>query len=284
MNNANLIGIHMRSVATDMQSFAETGIYRVVPQILYKINSGPIQEFHIGRPVEVFRKSMNYKDFESIVKSDRGSMEFMSMPGKAYQKMQYYVNKNVDKVLADMLTAVIARIIKEVDSAQENVFFISNRDSNKVIGRLGYLYLDNNKNTFCFVSYKPDNLLTNTMRNGSDVLEFDISYFKRYKNKERSEVVPNDFMESLLQTVFYRVSDREAELPPMRCDIFSQGISNREIQEKAQKVQRILADQNNMTIPFKDAGQYVRIPNVLSECIQAEERFQGSIECMLEER
>lgn len=94
------------------------------------------------------------------------------------------------------------------------------------------MYLSSEKNTFSFVTYKPDNLMTNSMRNGSDVLEFDIEYFDKYKDKSVSEIIPNDFMESMTQTVLYRVPTREEELPPIRCDIFHKELLHLKFKEK----------------------------------------------------
>ena len=191
MQEYNLIGINMESVSTSVNYFAETGIFQTIPMIVYTINDNRTKEFHIERPIKLFYKNMSYKDFESIVKTDGTGLDFMAMPGKAYQRMQYYINRNVEKVLADMFVSIIVEILKELKEEKENVFFINNRESDKVIGRLGYMYLSSEKNTFSFVTYKPDNLMTNSMRNGSDVLEFDIEYFDKYKDKSVSEIIPN---------------------------------------------------------------------------------------------
>ena len=180
MQEYNLIGINMESVSTSVNYFAETGIFQTIPMIVYTINDNRTKEFHIERPIKLFYKNMSYKDFESIVKTDGTGLDFMAMPGKAYQRMQYYINRNVEKVLADMFVSIIVEILKELKEEKENIFFINNRESDKVIGRLGYMYLSSEKNTFSFVTYKPDNLMTNSMRNGSDVLEFDIEYFPVY--------------------------------------------------------------------------------------------------------
>lgn len=276
----------MESISTDMNTFAENGRYKAAVQVLYKINNEKVQCFQINRPIEIFHKSMLYKDFESIIRSDSGSAEFMSIPGKAYRQMQYYIKKEVEKVLADMVTSVIAKILKSLDQNDTNIFFIDSRESNKLLGRLGYLYLNNIKNTFCFISYKTDSLITDILRNGSEILELDIDYFNRYKNRKVSEIVPNDFMESLLQTVFYKMAANGLELPPLRCDIFSQGITNREIQNKVEAVGKIMSDSDKMTLPFEyDASskKFVMLPKILYDCIEAVEHFSGSLQLVLED-
>lgn len=137
MQEYNLIGINMESVSTSVNYFAETGIFQTIPMIVYTINDNRTKEFHIERPIKLFYKNMSYKDFESIVKTDGTGLDFMAMPGKAYQRMQYYINRNVEKVLADMFVSIIVEILKELKEEKENIFFINNRESDKVIGLKG---------------------------------------------------------------------------------------------------------------------------------------------------
>lgn len=268
-----------------MNTFAENGRYKAAVQVLYKVNAEKVQCFQINRPIEIFHKSMMYKDFESIVRSDSRNTDFMTIPGKAYRQMQSFINKEVEKVLADMVTAVIAKILKSLDQDALNIFFIDSRESNKILGRLGYMYLNNIKNTFCFVSYKTDSLITDVLRNGSETLELDIDYFTRYKSRDVSEIVPNDFMESLLQTVFYKMAANGEELPPLRCDIFSQGITNGEIQDKVEAVREVLTNPQQMSPPYEysSSKKYVMLPRVLYDCIDAAEQFSGSLQLVLEE-
>ncbi len=83
MSKRNLIGIHMESISTDMNTFAENGRYKAAVQVLYKVNNEKIRCFQINRPIEIFHKSMLYKDFESIVRSEAGSTEFMTILSKS---------------------------------------------------------------------------------------------------------------------------------------------------------------------------------------------------------
>ncbi|MCM1232495.1 MAG: hypothetical protein NC489_20420 [Ruminococcus flavefaciens] len=286
MNSYNLIGICLDSLSSDTNTFVETGKYKTAVQVIYKINNDNVQQFQLKRPIEIFHKNMLYKDFESIAKNNNGTVEFMSMPAKAFRQMQRYTNKEVEKVLADMTMSVIVKILDSVPEREYNVFFIDSRDSNKLIGRLGYMYFNNTKNIFSFVSYKTDNLMTDTLRNERDILEFDIDYFKRHADKNMSTIVPNDFMESLLQTVFYRITGNEKDILPLRCDIFSQGNSNKEIQTKANILREILQTSSYITPPFKYAttsNSYIELPQVLYECMNFRAKI-NSLPKILEDR
>ena len=89
-------------------------------------------------------------------------------------------------------------------------------------------------------------------------------------------------MESLTQAVFYNIPSDEP-LSPLRCDVFSQGISTSQIQNKVDKLQMIFTDPQYMTPPFDDEnGNYVMIPKVLYDCIDAEKTYASLAKNILE--
>lgn len=283
--------MHTFSVSTEMTDFAKYGIYRTVPAVLYKVNDNPMQCFIIKRPIEIFRENMDYGRLRNIV---HGDDKFLTIPGKTYTKMRNYVNQNVNKVIADMITHIIVKVIRELkeeDADARNFFFIDSVDSNKIIGRLGYLYLQSDDNTIAFVTYKAAGLLSDTLNFGNEKVLFDINYFRRQESvgKSHSPVVPNDYMESLTQAVFYDLSTKEAQISPLRCDILSQGISGNQIEKKVAAIADILNDLDNITPPYPEQGgqgsgnNLVRIPRILYDCIDAEKIFINEAQSVLED-
>lgn len=122
----NLIGIHTLYISTDMMDFARTGVYRTVPMVLYAINDEDVMAFYNKRPVEIFREDMEYRNMKNIVENEDKDIMFLTMPGMACKKMQYYANKNVNKVIADMLTHVIVQIIEILQKKiqKTKIFFL----------------------------------------------------------------------------------------------------------------------------------------------------------------
>lgn len=290
----NLIGIHTISYSTEMLDFANTGRYLTVPMICYKINQGPVKTFLINRPIEIFHEQMEYKIIRNIFNNDENEIKFLSLPSKSYLKMQQYVNQSVNKVIADMLTYVVVGVLKELkkeDKDAKNIFFIDNVDTNKVIGRLGYLYLEEDNTVITFVTHKAKGLMTDILNEGNDRLEFDINYFKNEERKEKqySEIIPNDYMESLTQTVFFKISGREDILSPLRCDILTQGISKSKIQSKVNDIYEVISRHENMTVPHAEksvnklSDNWVMIPVVLNDCIEATELYKNQAQVILEE-
>ncbi len=290
----NLVGIHTISYSTEMLDFANTGRYLTVPMICYKINEGQVKTFLIKRPIEIFHEHMDYKIIGNIFKNEEKDSKFLSLPSKSYLKMQQYVNQSVNKVIADMITYVVVDVLKklkEEDKGAKNIFFIDNVDTNKVIGRLGYLYLEEDNTIISFVTYKAKGLMTDILNEGNDRLEFDINYFKNEERKEKeySEIIPNDYMESLTQTVFFKISGREDVLSPLRCDILTQGISKSRIKSKVNDIYDVLSKRENMTVPYAEGSanklydNWVMIPIVLNDCIEATEIHKNQAQAILEE-
>lgn len=284
----NIIGIHTFSVSSEMTDFARNGVFRAVPAILYKVNNDNVRNFMVRRPIEIFRENMDYGSLRNIVHGDEN---FLSIPGKAYDQMRSYINQNVNKVIADMITHIVVHTIRELkkeDPHARTTFFIDSTDTNKIIGRLGYLYLQSESNTIAFVTYKAGGLLTDILNERNERVQFDINYFKRQENagEKHSAVIPNDYMESLTQIVFYNPTPKDAEMPisPLRCDILSQGISTSQIQKKVSAIERILTDPINMTPPHPETGIWVMIPRILYECITAEKTYANEAKSILEEK
>lgn len=274
----NLIGVHTTSYSTEMLDFVITGRYLTVPMICYKINDKPVKTFLVKRPIEIFHEHMEYKVIRNIFNNEENDTKFLSLPSKSYLKMQQYVKQSVNKVIADMITYVVVDVLKELkkeDNDAKNIFFIDNVDTNKVIGRLGYLYLEEDNTIISFVTHQAKGLMTDILNEGNDRLEFDINYFKNEerRKKEYSEIIPNDYMESLTQTVFFKITGREDILSPLRCDILTQGISKSRIQSKVNDIYEVLSRHENMTIPYAEESinklynNWVMIPIVLNDCI-----------------
>ena len=286
----NIIGIHTCSISTEIADFARNGRFCAVPMILYKVNNNPVRRFMINRPIVIFREDMEYGSLRNIVHGDE---KYFSISGKSYEQMRNYVNQNVNKVIADMITHIVVKIIcelKKENPEKKNIFFIDNIDNHKIIGRLGYLYLQSDSNTIAFVTYKTGGLMTDILNDGSERFRSDYHYFERPENRgeTHSTIIPNDYMESLTQIVFYDLSSPNADrsVSPLRCDILSQGISTSKIREKVISIEKICKASQNITMPFPESGRvgssWVRIPKNLYECIEAEKKYVDDAKRILE--
>lgn len=279
----NVIAIHAGSVRTSISDFVKRKAFGAVPFITYRINDGSVRECIIDRPIVTFHEGCNYRELQGIMHEDRS---LIHMPSKDFDKLRKHSSQCINRVTADLITSVVVKELSELaDTNRKNLIFIEGIDSNKTIGRLGYLYLDSTINTIAFLSYKPSSLFTNVLNTSDERLLLDMYYFKRdntvanefneddanHKNT-KSDIIPNDFRDSLMQFVLFDTSVKNSELDvlPVRCDIMSQGIPSSFINEKVEMIRSYFDKDDNMTPPFQEStgGEWMRIPRIMYNCIE----------------
>jgi len=280
----NQIGIYAKCFKSSLDDFISTGEYRALPIVVCTINDKTPEGRYINSPFIIFKSGMKREHVENIFKIHGESTHLLSDYGQSYQILTHIVNKNMDKVIADLISCLIVEKIKEFQNNnkdEENYFFISDLGSNKLIGRLGYLYLNQERNTISFVIYKGNKLITNILSKESNSMEFDINYFKLAQDMktDRSEIIPENPMESLTQTVFFQVSDSQRKNIILRMDLFSQGITKNIIGEKVHAINTIVAETSNLSEPFPDSStsEMVRIPKVLFSSMKAMDDYYSMI-------
>ncbi|MDR0221729.1 MAG: hypothetical protein LBI54_10055 [Lachnospiraceae bacterium] len=272
----NLIGIYCDVSRSSLDDFVKTGHMYAIPYIVCTINDNNPECYNAQKPFEIFYQDMKRRDIENITMRKDGTYDFLRMPGESYKKMEQYLHNSNNKVLADLAVSVVVRNINEFSKEDENIFFFNNFRSDKLVGRLSYLYLDNNKNTFFFLYYKQEDLMTTVTSMLNDNLGFDINYFN--KNNERgldySNIYPQSSMESLVQTVFVNIghmtNKSEELISPWRLDVFSQGL--KDVNEKIKVAKKIIDDEGYPLSPTSASGHYhAIIPRVLQKCIDINE-------------
>lgn len=264
----NVIAIHADSINTNINEFIKKRMYAAVPFVTYKINDAPVEECMINRPLVIFGDDKPYGELYQSMHEDRS---LIHMPSKDFEKLKKHSSQCLNRVIADLVTSVVIRIVSgSIESHTRNLIFIEGIESNKTVGRLGYLYLDSKMNTLAFLSYKPQSLLTDILNTSNNNIQFDLYYFQK-NTGNISKVIPNDFRESLTQFVLFdtTVTDSEKKVLPVRCDIMSQGIASNDISNKVDIIKNYLSNSDNMTPPFQETtdGEWIRIPRIIQDCI-----------------
>ena len=149
----NVIAIHADSINTNIEEFVKKQMYAAVPFVTYKINDGPVEECIINRPLVIFGEDKPYGELFKTLHDDRS---LIHMPSKDFERLKKHSSQCLNRVIADLVTSIVVKIVSSsIDNNTRNLFFIEGIESNKTVGRLGYLYLDSIKNTLAFLSYKP---------------------------------------------------------------------------------------------------------------------------------
>lgn len=280
--NDIVYGVKTSSVSTDIIHFVSSSSYKILPAILLSKNGCETESIYVKKPIQIFYSGVKYNDlYTNIDMHDRASM---ALPWKAFNFMKSVMNRNVNKISADIVAAAIIKELKKNEKG-DYIFFINCEDPQKIIGRLGYLYIDLTRCTIVFLTYEPQQLVTDVLNAGREKLEFDINYFKneKHQGKPISDVIPNDFRESLTQTVFFNITppNSSKHLSPLRCDIFCQGMSNHDINNKVKKLEEFFSNDTNLCPPFVVGNYlgndiYTRLPYALKKVCDYEPFFVKS--------
>lgn len=277
--NYNFIGIYSENVFSTFDIFDKTGKYCALPLVVCAVNKKTPELFSTNNPFSFFYDHMSLKELDNMSHKERADISFLQNPQESYLRLQFLAANNMEGVLADLISTVIVNKIKKFcDQQEKNIFFINRLHSDKLIGRLGYLYLNLNKNIISFVTYKASDLITNVACIGRPFIQFDINYFSYNPERERSDIYPCDYRESLLQTFLYNLNHNDDstknKLPPLRLDLFSQGLSNKQIKDNAEEVSKLLNEKGNLSPPFQKtekSDKFFRIPMVLYKSMNATE-------------
>ena len=206
-------------------------------------NEYPFSLYKSGTPIAVL-KSYIGDDFHK---------SRLSLATKAFKELKNFTSQCCERITADLCCQAIVKEIKKErkkGNSQTLVFFIEKSASDKMLGRLASLQLNLDNIIICFLTFDPPNLMTIAMSNQTSKLHFDINRLMAYDDPGFFGPYPGDSEDSLIQTYFHRPPAAEkggGEYSPMRFDIFSQGLTRDEIDNKKEIVKEIFSDSENNT-------------------------------------
>lgn len=193
---------------------------------------------------------------------------------KVFAKLRSFASQCADRVIADLCCQVIIRTIK--DNSEHIIYFIEKSASDKMLGRLGSLYLDLSKVTICFLSYELEDMFTNIISSQTGKLNFDLHRLMTRENEEPLGPYPGSSEDSLNQTFFYKPSIVK-NLLPLRLDIFAQGLTEKEIKDKCDLIIKnifMAGTSEGIAVPIykkKKTSPYVFLPDGF---IKARDRWE----------
>ena len=110
------------------------------------------------------------------------------------------------------------------------------------------------------------------------------------RGKDYSEIIPNDFMESLTETVFMIFLLQKVENGCCHCAVifYHRDFQKSETKKKVEHIQAVLSIEKNMSLPFspeitRNADKMVRIPRVMLLCLNARGTYEKIAEDLLME-
>lgn len=233
---------------SDISDIRQKGKFEYIPAIAYVVQKeGPLKIEkptllgYFDKPFSLWELGSSIEVLCKYAEDEIGQKEELKVARKAYMKLRNFANRCSERVLGDLSCALLFKTLTPVD---QFIYFFEGPPSNKVLARFSYLYPSLTNVTVCFISYKPEDLITSIMSFQTGKLEFDIH---RLMSKEVTDFLgpyPGTSEESLIQTYFYRHPDVRTgkKVSPIRIDIFSQGLPEDKFEIKKDIVKKKLED------------------------------------------
>jgi len=252
--------------------------YEFIPVVLFNEKKLSNPEI-INSPPQYLPKLLslyeNEVPIESLIKYIGDiKKEELSIAKRAFTKLQNFALQCAERVIADLCCQIILDT-SEKDKSDHLVYFIERPASDKMLGRLGYLYFDLKNITICFISYEPNDMVTTVMSAKTGKLLFDIHRLMSSRDTEIfTSPYPGTSEDSLVQTYFFKPKAVSplSEFLPIRIDIFCQGLLEPDIERKSNFVKDILSDKNEcQPYPIKKAepSPYVDLPLGLQSLLKS---------------
>lgn len=288
-NKVKVYGICSERYRSSINDFINIGRYDVVPAVFIS-DGNKIKNFYYDTPFKIFEKNMDLELVKNIVSQYEKDINFLQDAKKSYKELTKVVNKNADKIIADIISTQIMMLIKEHNennSDEQLIFFITNLSSDKIIGRLGYLFLDYSNVTIAFITYNSKHLMTNIINKNH--LDFDLTYdFNSDNDSIVGNLDPDNNVQSMLSSFFYMISlEKGIKIAPLRIDILSQNLSFSDIKKKINLIKHYLNTPKNLAEPIIDNNTddyVVRLPRALQHAVRAEENFRLKAENIINTR
>lgn len=183
-----------------------------------------------------------------------------------YNKLGMTARENQERLIADFICAII---LKQLRAFPDDRFIFVIKDAfetEKFVGRLGYLGLPLDKIAIYFISSNLKDLLTNYLSPFSQERIGDLSRLKGGTDGLFGPF-PEDEEATMLRTFFWAFSN--PELYPLRINLFSQFMNRPMLDRECKRIERLFGSQNWAELYAVDGGrgqEKTRLPKVLIEC------------------
>ena len=183
-----------------------------------------------------------------------------------YNKLGMTVRENQERLIADFICAIILKQLRTFPN-DEFIFVIKDSfETEKFVGRLGYLGLPLDKVAIYFISSNLKDLLTNYLSPFSQERIGDLSRLKGNTDGLYGPF-PEDEEATMLRTFFWAFSN--PELYPLRINLFSQFMNRSMLDRECKRMERLFQSQGWAELYTVDGGrgqEKTRLPKVLIEC------------------
>ncbi|MBD5549572.1 MAG: hypothetical protein HDQ96_00110 [Lachnospiraceae bacterium] len=240
-----------------VKAVSESGVITYNPLLVYaeeKEERGNNIQAHQGF-------SLSYKQMKERVSTDYQKK-------RLYEEMRKHSRESQEKIIAEYICSVIMRELRDYKE-QNLTFIISDKfQSEKIIGRLGYLGLPLERVHIFFVSRNISSFMTDYIEPIAIPPQNDLKLL--FMKKNRGEVLgpyPDDDVVSMIRTFF--CSFQQDELYPIRVNLFSQSLEQKDLNEEKERIRQIFMREEETELFDVSGGtgrEKTRLPKALVKC------------------
>lgn len=229
------------------------------------IKYNPLLVYSSGQNVESLQAPQGFSlSYEQMIEKVSADYQKKSL----YAEMRKRSRESQEKIIAEYICTVI---IQELRNSKEDdlTFIISDKfQSEKIIGRLGYLGLPLHRVHIFFVSRDISSFMTNYIESYAVPPQNDLKLL--FMEKNRGMVLgpyPDDGVISMTRTYF--CAYKQSGLYPIRVNLFSQFLTQADLNEEKKRINQLFM-QDDKTEIYDVAGgtgeEKTRLPKILIKC------------------
>lgn len=242
-----IISMSCNTIWSEISDILKNQRFEYIPAISYFIQNKTLKKegkpklFYFKKPFSLWEFGLSIEILCKYAKDEIGKKEDLKIARQAYLKLRNFANRCADRVLSDLYCNLI---LNTWNSEDYFIYFIEGPPLDKFLARLSYLYPSLKNLTICFISFKPEDLITSIMGFQTGKLQFDINRLISEEITGFQGSYPGTSADSLIQTYFYRHSDLRNGIKvfPIRIDIFCQGLLESDIEDKKEIIRREIED------------------------------------------
>lgn len=186
---------------------------------------------------------------------------------KIYSEMRKRSRDAQERIISEYICAVILQELRKYPN--DILTFVINDEfqSEKFIGRLGYLKLPLDRTHIMFISRNIASFMTNYIEHYAIPPQNDLKLL--FSQEYRGRVVgayPEDNILSMLRTYF--CSYEQEEIYPIRINLFSQALSTDKLNDEKNRIEKLFRIQETelYSVVGGNGNEKTRLPHVLVKC------------------
>ncbi len=202
------------------------------------------------------------EEFQYAPKDDT----YYSSKKGCYSRLRTAARDNQERLVADYICALVLQQMREHPDDRLTFIIKDSFETEKFVGRLGYLGLPFDQISIYFVSSDIKDFLTNYLAPFSDRKISDLALLKNESNKLFGPF-PQDEEMTMLRTFFWTFNHHE--LYPLRINLFSQFMNHAMLEQESNRIETLFSETAFTETYDADGGRgrvKTRLPKVLIEC------------------